>query len=274
MMAPVCYSKAMRMAARFLLPFLMAISPPAFAWGPQGHEIVARIAADNLTPSAHLRISQLLGGDAPALMVLDSNWADEIRADRPDTAAWHFVNIEIGAKGYDPRRDCPRDDCVVAQIGRDAAALRDPRADHAARLDALRFLIHFVGDLHQPLHAADRHDKGGNSFAVFEGRRRSNLHRVWDQDVVEALGPDAMSVAGGIERGISPQDKGHIAAGSPTDWANESFQVAAHEIYARLPSNGPVRLPRDYTDREKAVVRQQLARAGLRLAAMLNTIFR
>jgi hypothetical protein len=260
--------------ARFLLPLLLLISGQAWAWGPEGHEIVAHIAADNLTPSAHLRISQLLGGDAPALMVLESNWADEIRADRPQTAAWHYVNIPIGSKGYDPRRDCAKDNCVVAQIGRDIAVLRDPRAPQAARLEAFRFLIHFVADLHQPLHAADRRDKGGNGFVVMEGRRRSNLHRVWDQDVVEALGPDPALVAGGIEAGLSPQDRQRLMGGTPADWANESFQVAAREIYARLPTNGPVRLPRDYTSREKAVVRQQLLRAGLRLAAVLNAIYR
>ena len=264
----------MRLSFRFLLPLLLAFSAPAHAWGPEGHEIVARIAADNLTPSAHLRISQLLGGDAPALMVLDSNWADEVRADRPQTVPWHFVNIEIGSKGYDPRRDCARDNCVVRQIAREIGLLRDLRAPRPARLEALRFLIHFVADLHQPLHAADRHDKGGNAVIVLQGRRRSNLHRVWDQDVVEALGPDAMLVAGGIEDGLLPQDKQKLMAGTPVDWANESFQTGAREIYARLPSNGPLRLPRDYTSREGPVVRLQLLRAGLRLAAILNGIYR
>src|SRR5215469_1378791 len=170
---------------RFLSGLLLLFPIPALAWAPEGHEVIARIAADNLSPAAHLRISQLLGGDAPDLMVLDSNWADEIRADRPQTTNWHFVNIEIGSKGYDPRRDCPRDDCVVAQINRDVSVLRDPKAPHPAKIEALRFLIHFVGDLHQPLHAADRHDKGGNSLTVFLNGRRTNLHRVWDEDVVE-----------------------------------------------------------------------------------------
>jgi len=175
----------MNLFRRFLLPLLLIVPLPAYAWGPEGHEVIARIAADNLSPAAHLRISQLLGGDAPALMVLDSNWADEIRADRPETTNWHFVNIEIGSKGYNAGRDCARDDCVVAQIGRDAAILRDPKTSHAAKLDALRFLIHFVGDLHQPLHAADRHDKGGNNLIVLLGKRRTNLHHVWDEELVK-----------------------------------------------------------------------------------------
>ena len=273
-MRSACYSNAMRFAFRFLLPLILMFPASAEAWGPKGHEIIARIAADNLTPAAHLRLSQILGGDAPALMVLNSNWADEIRNDRPQTAPWHFVNIEVGSQGYDPRRDCPKDNCVVRQIEREVGLLRDPRAPFAARQEALRFLIHFVGDLHQPLHASDRHDKGGNAFIVYEGRKRTNLHRVWDEDLVEALGPDPMADAADIETHLSPDDKAHIMSGSPATWASETFQLGAKEIYARLPASGPIRLPRDYASRERAVVRAQLARAGLRLAMLLNAIYR
>jgi hypothetical protein len=264
----------MRRILRFLLPLILIFPASAQAWGPKGHEIIARIAADNLTPAAHLRLSQILDGDAPALMVLNSSWADEIRSEHPETASWHFVNIEVGSKGYDPKRDCPKDNCVVRQIEREAGLLRDPHAPFATRRDTLRFLIHFVGDLHQPLHASDRHDKGGNGFAVFMGRRRTNLHRVWDEDLVEALGPDPMADAADIEATLSPSDKARIESGTPADWANETFQLGSKEIYARLPASGPVRLPRDYAARERGVVRQQLARAGLRLAMLLNAIYR
>ncbi len=254
--------------------FLVSLAFPARAWAPEGHEIIAQIAADNLTPSAHLRISQLLGGDAPALMVLDADWADEIRADRPQTVAWHFVNIEIGSKGYDPRRDCPHDDCVVAQINRDVAVLKQANAPHTARLEALLYLIHFVGDVHQPLHAADRHDKGGNRFVVYLDHRRTNLHSVWDQDVVTALGREPLPVAAAIEAQYSAAQKTAMMRGTPADWANESFEIAAHDIYAHLRFRGPVRLPPDYPERQSAIVRLQLERAGLRLAMLLNEIFR
>jgi hypothetical protein len=90
------------------------------------------------------------------MMVLDSSWADEIRAQRPDTTQWHYVNIEIGSHGYDAARDCAEDNCVVAQIVRDGRILSDPRAPTAQKAEALRFLIHFVADVYQPLHAADR----------------------------------------------------------------------------------------------------------------------
>ena len=169
-----------------------------------------------------------------------------------ETAAWHFVNIESAAKAMIQRRDCPKDNCVVRQIEREMrTAARSARALRGARVEALRFLIHFVGDLHQPLHAADRHDKGGNAFTVYEGRKRSNLHRVWDEDLVEALGPDPDGSRGRY-RGRAFAGRRERAAwrGTPADWANESFQVAAREIYARLPATGPVRLPRDYASRE------------------------
>jgi hypothetical protein len=264
----------MRAAVRFLLLLCLLWPAQARAWGPEGHEVIARIAGRNLTPVARLRIAQLLGGDASPLMMLESNWADEIRTDRPETSAWHFVNIEVGNRGYSRRRDCARDNCVVRQIEREIGLLRDPRARHAARLEAFRFLIHFVGDLHQPLHAADRYDKGGNARVVYDGRRRTSLHRVWDQDLVKALGKDPMRVAAAIEANVTPQDKAKIAAGTPEDWANESFRLAVREIYARFPRLGPSRLPRNYVVRERPVVQRQLLRAGLRLAMILNGIYR
>ncbi|HXS07799.1 MAG TPA: S1/P1 nuclease [Rhizomicrobium sp.] len=264
----------MRGLFRFLLPMILLFPASAEAWGPEGHAIITQVAADNLTPAAHLRLSQILGGDAPAQMVLNSSWADEIRNDRPQTAAWHFVNIEVDSNGYDQRRDCPKDNCVVRQIEREAGLLKDPRAPFAAKRETLLFLIHFVGDLHQPLHAADRHDKGGNGFMVYQERKRTNLHRVWDQDLVEALGPDPSAIAADIEAEFSSAEKVRVMSGKPADWANETFLVGAKEIYAKLPAAGPVRLPRDYASRERAVVRQQLGRAGLRLAMLLNAIYR
>ena len=175
---------------------------------PEGHEIIARIAADNLTPSAHLRISQLLGGDAPALMVLDANWADEIRTDRPQTVPWHFVNIEIGSKGYDPRRDCPHDDCVVAQIDHDVAVLKRPQsaphreAGSAALSHSLRGRCASAACM--PPTGTTR---AATALSFISTHHRGNLHGVWDQDVVEALGKDPLPVAAGIEAQFSAAAK-------------------------------------------------------------------
>ena len=262
-------SRLMMDALRILTGLAMVLMPlPALAWGPEGHEIVAAIAAVHLTDAARNQASSLLGGKT--MIVLDADWADEIRTDRPDTASWHYVNIPLNAAGYDARRDCADDDCVVAQIARDARILADRKASTAERAEALRFLIHLVGDIHQPLHAADNGDKGGNTFVVYLRGRRTNLHRVWDEDVVQALGPDPMRVADQLDAALTPAQKFRDSGGTPVDWANESL-AAGRTIYA--PIHGPY-LPDDYARRQNALVRDRLAKAGLRLAALLNRILR
>jgi hypothetical protein len=256
---------------RFTALFVFLAFTPAFAWAPEGHQIVAGIAARELTPKARAEVSSLLGGDAGAMMVLESSWADEIRQQRPETTGWHYVNIELGSVAA---RDCPNHDCVVGQINRDAATLSDPRATKPAKTEALLFLIHFVADVHQPLHAADRNDKGGNGLMVRLGEKRLSLHQVWDQDVVAAMGEDSERLAGDVVAHLTPQQKAQIETGTPADWANESFALAGREIYARLPASGRIGLQPDYARRESGTARQQLTKAGLRLAMMLNWIFR
>ena len=264
----------MRLLLRFLSILLLALPAPAFAWAPLGHQVVAAIAARHLTQAARSQVSALLGGEAGAMMVLDSSWADEIRSDRPETAPWHYVNIELGSGGYNAPRDCPGGDCVVAQINRDAAILTDGHASRTAKVEALRFLIHLIGDVHQPLHAADRHDKGGNDIKLRWHSKRLSLHQVWDQDVVTVLGQDSDRIAAASDAALSPQQKQQMSGGAPADWANESFALAGQEIYAPLPQGGRIRLSDDYMVRESGVARLQLAKAGLRLAALLNRIYR
>ncbi|HET7084403.1 MAG TPA: S1/P1 nuclease [Rhizomicrobium sp.] len=259
----------------FIWPFigLMLLGPvPASAWGPEGHEIVALIALKELTPNARAQVARLLG--SPEMMVHDSSWADEIRDRRPETARWHYVDIPLGASGYDARRDCPRQDCVVAQIENDFHVLGDSRLNDGVRAEALRFLIHFVADVHQPLHAENNDDKGGNQVRIYLGRERTTLHRLWDGDVVEALGVDAGVIADGILRGVSPNQRKAWAAGTPAGWADESHAWARDQIYPPLMGRHELRLPRDYPRGEAAIARRQLAKAGVRLAWLLNMVLR
>lgn len=251
-----------------LLLLLSLLSGPAFAFSPEGHEVVAHIAAKALGPHARAAVGRLLGGDAETMMVLDASWADEVRSDRPRTAAWHYVNIEPEASFYDARRDCGGGDCVVAQIGRDEQVLAS-RAPAAAKAEALKFLVHLVADLQQPLHVADNHDRGGNDRILRLRGQRISLHRLWDDTVVAALGRDPARVADGIWRSLSPQEKQAWQRGATLDWTRESL-AAARAIYAGLDRN---RLPPGYADSQRAVIRMQLAKAGLRLAAILNRLF-
>ena len=252
---------------------------PSFAWGVEGHRIIAAIAADELTPAAKTQIEQLLGsGDVSAAMMDASTWADEIRLQRPQTAPWHFVDIPIGSAGYDYLRDCIRQNCVVSQIDRTERAFADKRVLASGRAEALRFLIHFVGDVHQPLHAADNRDKGGNLVRVVLDGRRTNLHAVWDVDVVRALGRSPEEISAQLEREITPADMRMWQMGNGLDWAIESFRIASRDIYGKLSGSGgtdaSIILSPDYTASESAVVRLQLEKAGVRLAWVLNEALR
>ena len=131
-----------------------------------------------------------------------------------------------------------------------------------------------MADIHQPLHAADRQDKGGNDVKLRWHNKRLSLHQIWDQDVVTPLGGDFNRIAADSDASLPPQQKQQMSGGTAADWANESLAVAGREIYARLPDQGRVKLPDDYGFRESGVARLQLTKAGLRLAALLNRIYR
>lgn len=259
---------------------LLAVTPvsPALAWGNEGHQIIAYIAASELSPKARAEVSQLLGGDAELSMVQVSTWADEIRSYRRETSHWHYVDIPIGSTGYDASRDCPNDDCVVAQIERDQKIMGDRQLAPAIRAEALKFLIHFVGDIHQPLHASNNQDRGGNGVRVVFQGRYTNLHAVWDTPVVIALGDDPHSVAQTLEGEIKQPELRRWQSGSPSAWAKESFRIASDEIYAKLPGSGPtyapIVLPDDYATAHARTVKTRLEEAGTRLAWILDETFR
>lgn len=261
-----------------ILASLMLIPNAAYAWGREGHQIIALIAAGELTPAARSQVGDLLSGpSAASAMERYSTWADEIRSQRRDTSRWHYVNIEIDSNGYSAARDCPHDDCVVGQINRDISILKDKTLIKPVRAEALRFLIHFVGDETQPLHCADNHDRGGNEVRVVLDGDRTNLHRIWDTEVVKALGSAPATVATQLSAQITPGEKAAWSKGTPASWANQSWAIAKHDVYADLPGTGstdaPIALPRDYPREKSGIAARQLQRAGVRLAAILNKIF-
>lgn len=267
----------MKWLASAIVVLSIVSSTPRFAWGAEGHQIIAHIAARELTPGGRAEVERLLGGDAEATMVEASTWADETRPQRPNTAPWHFVDIPIGSRGYDAQRDCERDDCILAQIAREERVVADRALLTPVRAEALRFLIHFVGDLHQPLHASDNGDRGGNQVRVVLRGRRTNLHAVWDVDVVRALGQIPVAVVADLEADISAATHQIWESGTAESWANESFRLASHEIYSTsnpLGASAPLILPRDYPERQRTLVRTQLEKAGVRLAWVLNRVLR
>lgn len=246
----------------------------AWAWGSEGHRIVAEIAEQLLEPAAARQVRDLLAAENKTTLAEVSTWADQIRGQRRNTAPWHYVNIPITASGYDAARDCPRKDCVVAKIDQFITEVRDLDAPPLQRLEALKFLVHFVADVHQPLHAADNGDRGGNDVRVEFNGRRTNLHAIWDTALLApAVLGDERTYALKLFRAITPAEIEVWGTHSAAEWATESHAVAANSIYGQM-SAGPGTLPEGFEANARPVFERQLQRAGVRLAAILNSIMR
>lgn len=248
------------------------------AWGGPGHMAVAAIAEDRLTPQARAMVREIAGA-VPISSPEICTWADSHR--NPATGRWHYVNIPLSAEHFDDARDCPRGACAVAEIERATAELARS-AEPEGRLKALRWLVHAVGDLHQPFHAGDGWDRGGNDLRVRFGRRKqpTNLHKVWDVDLVKPLVRDLgpLGLARMLEQRIRPSDAAAWAADlAPRSWADESHREA-RAIYAELgvspTERGIVQLPRDYASQERWRVEAAMQRAGVHLGAVLNQVAR
>jgi hypothetical protein len=259
------------------LAFIAAFAPSQ-AWDKTGHQTIATIAASHLSPAAQAAVADLLDAkDAASGMTDIADWADRVRRSRDGTSHWHYVDIPVTSDGYDPARDCPDDDCIVAQIGKEIAVVKDKSLLKPVRAEALKFLIHFVGDIHQPMHCADNQDKGGNRITLMAAGKKSNLHAVWDNAVIRAIGSEPADIAATLSAKIPPDVAAQWSTGTPELWANESFLIAKTKIYPQFPGTGttlaPIVLPESYPASVGTITATQLAKGGLRLAAVLNAAF-
>jgi hypothetical protein len=237
------------------------MSAAGSAWGTTGHQIVAELAQRNLSAAAQAQVATLLHGDTLASI---ASWADDVRKSRPETARWHFVDIPRETDRYDVQRDCasePEGDCVIAAIERFRGVLADAGRPAAERTDALKFLVHFVGDLHQPLHSIDDHDRGGNDVSVTLFGQPTNLHSVWDSGLINHTGLAVDAYVARLQGMVVD------ASGTPIAWAEEAHRVAVAHAYV-LPVDH--QLDEAYYDANRPVIDLQLARAGARLARLLN----
>jgi hypothetical protein len=257
-----------------LLTVFFAIAPlhQAASWGVSGHSIVAEIAQRRLAPDVLPKIRRLLGGEVSLASI--ASWADQVTLLRPHTINWHFVNIPYDATSYVAARDCkdtPKGDCVVNAIQRARATLADRSAPRQKKTEALMFLVHLVGDVHQPLHCADRDDAGGNKLAVTFFDTRMSLHAVWDYGMIDRHTLYWGEYVRQIEHDWFPgKDIRTLARGEPADWAWETHRAAVEVAYD-LPED--LKLADAYYRRSLPVVSRQLALAGLRLARVLNEAF-
>jgi nuclease S1 len=287
-----------RSGAMAVLCALAAVPRLAYAWGDEGHQIVALIAQHYLEPPVMLRVQGLLAGDTSALVsersiASEATWADRYRDSDRDgsrvryehTRQWHYVDLKRSAPNLAraclghlapgmPASAGPAQDCVVHKIEQFDAELRNPHSGSDERRLALQFVLHLVGDVHQPLHAIDDADEGGNLKRVSaRGMRSGNLHHFWDTEFVRRLGGDPQAVSQMLLAHISSSDISAWQRGGAADWARESFSLATAVGYDALPrptERGGYRLPAAYVDASVNVVQLQLSRAGVRLAALLN----
>jgi hypothetical protein len=323
MASPLPKSLLFRLA--IILCVVCLLPARAAAWGNAGHRIIARVAWEYLTPRAKEAVTRLLGKEDLASA---STYADDVRSLRPETTAWHFVEMPRNAQSYVPTRDCvetARGDCAVAVVERLGKVLtsNDVKTTDEERAEALKFLVHLIGDLHQPLHCGYKDDAGGNKIRVVFFGNVTNLHAVWDTYMIEY----AKQAAGG-KLGLSDDEyatqrlltllnpaiatfmaKGtpeeatqwlaqldpdeRMQKATPGDWAFESYQLAVRAVNSACKSNPKLmQLPSDirgcaeqsalkplpleiqyYNDYSK-IMDKQLLWAGVRLALVLNDIFR
>ena len=245
---------------------VMLCAPAAYAWGPRGHRIVARLAETQLTPQALAEARELLAVRGAKHLSQVANWADDVRDVDPAlfrrTKRLHYVNFHFSDCVYGPSRDCRDGQCVVAAIEKYSAILADRSDSPAERAEALAFVVHFVGDVHQPLHAGYRHDAGGNDYQVRWQGKGTNLHKVWDSLLLDTAQLSAAAYAGKLAAEATPVEAG----GTPAGWAEES---------CRIDRDGGVypatrKLGEDYATRELPVAEMRLRQAGARLAELLN----
>ena len=261
------------------LLFTLATINNALAWGDEGHRIAAEIADQYLEPATARQVRELLAIENASTLAQVSTWADQIRPQRPATARWHFVDIPIHPPpgtpaAYDTARDCPRGDCVVAAIDHFAAVLRDHSAPPRERLEALKFVVHFAADIHQPLHCADNGDRGGNDVRVYFLGRHTTLHAVWDSAILApAVQGDERGYALRLVRSIAPGDLLRWRGGTAADWATESYKIARAKIYGEMQYEART-LELFWESELLPVVNEQLEKAGVRLAALLNAALR
>jgi len=262
-----------------LLLFFVAVQH-CHAWGREGHRLTALVAQDHLTPMAEENVRYLLG---KANLADVASWADDYREDHPETAKWHYVDIPGPQRTYNRQRDCPPPqanpgsrwrDCVVDRIFYFEEQLKAPETDKKQKTIALKFLVHLIGDIHQPFHTIGDARGGNDIHVMFLGttqcgeRSRCNLHGIWDEGLLEHRSQNEKKYLAMLRSETLENDWEKRKGGDPVAWANAAHPYAQD---AFVPDGAM--LSSKYYEIEIKIVDQQLALGGLRLAEVLNVIF-
>jgi hypothetical protein len=247
----------------------------AFAWGHLAHRASAKLTESRLSPAARAAVRDLL--DPGESLADASTWADENSREIPGSAAWHYVNVHISSPHY-TSRDCRPQGCVVSKIAEFRAILADRNAPKSRRRTALRFFVHLVEDLHQPMHVADRNDRGGNSLQLQYGRfGTTNLHQVWDSGLLRSRYRNEDDLWHHMADLVTEEAARDWVKGRTEDWADESLELgrrAYQDPRTHLSLRSGDRLSREYERGNLPRAVERLATAAVRLAYLLSEIFK
>ena len=252
------------------LAVLLVLSWPVqgAAWGPDAHRIVGMIADHYLRPEVRSKIRQDFNISSLANV---ANWADHIR-DKRSQGRWHYANVREGERAYVRQRDCPRGECVVEKVRQFANALAEPGSLREERIESLKYLVHFVGDLHQPMHLGNKRDRGGNKIRVIFQGKATNLHALWDSVlVVSADGENLLQYARRLAQRPSLDDRLLWTRSGVVEWANESREHALDLAYDPQVVASTGALAKAYIRKARETIDLRLTQAGVRLAYLLNT---
>lgn len=235
-------------------------------WGKTGHRVTGHIAENHLTGKAKRALNDLLDGHSLAFV---STFADEIKADRSFSkfSAWHYVNYPLNIR-YEDSKKSNWGDLIVA-IEECTSIVKNENSSREDRVFYLKMLVHLIGDLHQPMHASRAEDKGGNDIQLQWFGEGTNLHRVWDKNLIESYGMTYTELATELDI-VSRKERKKIQEGTIYDWVQESHEICG-EIYGSAKVGD--KLGYQYGYKYNDVLFQQLQRGGLRLAKVLNDLF-
>ncbi len=248
----------------------------SWAWGPLGHRLTARLAERHLNPRAKAAVVSLL--EPGESLAAASLWADEHRRDVKGSGPWHYVDVPLDQDRYDDRFSGPEPEkgFIIPKIREFRTVLKDPARSVEERRQALRFLLHLVEDLHMPLHVGDNRDRGGNDTQVRFFDQGTNMHRLWDSDIIERAGRDEDRWLAELVAMDTDDARSKFMAGNIEDWATESLLIA-RQAYQDPTSGQKIKkgqkLGDAYHGANLPIARQRLYQAGVRLAKVLNDVF-
>lgn len=259
-------SRGSRWLPGFVAFILVFSVEPAAAWGPEGHRIVCEIAQIHLLPRTRKIIQQNFN---IKYLTLVANWAEVIKSKPRKPDLRHYTNIEEGKWIYDQIRDCPEKKCVTEKIREFERVLSSKRLFYFDRKDALKFLVHLIGDIHQPMHLGNLADRGGNEIDVLVNGETTNLHALWDNGLIDRGEESLVQYAEKLDARTTDEEIKEWTKSYVEHWSNESRELSLKYGYSlSLTEDGE--LSNEYLARGRLIVEKQLRRAGVRLAHILN----